>query len=101
MNLHKELASYFDPGKPHPTVRFAMFKAAQDAIFDLRPTFEEAIALVRLLQHSLDMRYQQNIGDVADATQTLVDALLEAGATEQREHDEYCNRMRQVTEKGE
>ena len=101
MNLHKELMSYFDPGKPHPVTRFRMMKAAQDAIFDLRPTFEEAIALVKIMQHSLDLRYQQNIGDVAAAAQSLVDALNEADATEQREHDEYCNRMRQMSEKGE
>lgn len=101
LDIHKAIGSYFDPGKPHPTVRFSMFKAAQDAIFDLRPTFQEAIALVKLLQHSLDIHYPQDIGKVAEATQIMVDALLEADATEEREHDEMTNRLHIISEKGE
>ncbi len=99
MNIHDEIAKHFEYVKQEP--RFQQQRKIEDAIMAFGPDFMESLEIMSAIMATLGRRYEQDISDVDQAFTDLKDALLEADATEQRAFDEYNNRLRQISEKGE
>lgn len=99
MDVHSEIRRIFE--KATPVSRLERQKAVERSIVDLAPDFIEAAEILDALTASLERRYEQDISDILHEMKQLREALLEADATEEREHDEMMNRFRIASEKGE
>ena len=98
-DVHSEIRRIFE--KATPVSRFERQKAVERSIVDLAPDFIEAAEILDALTASLERRYEQDIADVLHEAKQLREALMEADATEEREHDEMTNRLYQISERSE
>lgn len=101
-DIHKELARIFQLSSEQQETlrkppRFARQKAIEDAIMDFAPDFVETQEIASALMASLERRKEQDMTDILEAYYEFKDALLEADATEEREHDDYNNRLRNLS----
>lgn len=96
-DINNAIREIFGPayGAPLPPIpRFQRQQDIEQAITKFCPDFIEAVEILDALTASLERRYEQDIADILHEAKQLREALMEADATEEREHDEWTNRAR-------
>ena len=92
-DIHKAINEIF--GQSMPKVpRFQRQQDIERLITEFSPDFIEAKEIISAIWASLDRKYEQDISDIDHEMKQLCEQLDEADATQQRDHDEWHNRMR-------
>ncbi len=97
-DFNKSINEIFSQATPRVS-RFQRQRDIERSITELSPDFIEAKEIISAIWASLDRKYEQDISDIDHEMKQLCEQLDEADATMQREHDEWHNRLRTISEK--
>ena len=97
-DIHKSINEIF--GQAMPKVpRFQRQRDIEESIVSFSPDFIEAKEIISAIWASLGRKYEQDISDIDHEMKQLCEQLEESDATMHREHEEWHNRLRTISEK--